>query len=174
MRQNNDSQKLVEQVLQTINPREIADKSLSQTVEVLLNLIEQLQTQLKELKTENQRLKDENNRLKGEQQQPKIKAKKPRGFSQNYSSEKERKRPQNHSKGSKKSQLKIDREEILEYPMELLPVDAQFKGYEEVIIQDITLGTNNVLFLKQKYYSPQNRKTFLAELPLGYEGEFGP
>ncbi len=107
-----DSQKLVEQVLQTINPTEIADKSLSQTVEVLLNLIEQLQTQLKELQTENQRLKDENNRLKGEQQQPKIKAKKPRGFSQNYSSEKEGKPPQNHSKGSKKSQLKIDREEI--------------------------------------------------------------
>ncbi|WP_287279663.1 MULTISPECIES: hypothetical protein [unclassified Okeania] len=39
MRQNNDSKKLVEQVLQTINPTEIADKSLSQTVEVLLNLI---------------------------------------------------------------------------------------------------------------------------------------
>ena len=84
MRQNNDSQKLVTQVLQTINPAEISDKSLSQTVEVLLNLIEQLQTQLKELQEENQRLKDENNRLKGEQQQPKIKAKKPRGFSQNY------------------------------------------------------------------------------------------
>ncbi|NEQ78564.1 MAG: transposase [Okeania sp. SIO2C9] len=58
--------------------------------------------------------------------------------------------------------------------MELLPIDAQFKGYEEVIIQDITLATDNVLFLKEKYYSPQNRKTYLAELPAGYEGEFGP
>ncbi|WP_293064563.1 transposase [Okeania sp. SIO2B3] len=139
-----------------------------------LNDIEQLQTQLKELQEENQRLKDENNRLKGEQQQPKIKAKKPRGFSQNYSSEKERKQPQNHSKGSKKSQLKIDREEILEYPMELLPMDAQFKGYKEVIIQDISLETDNVLFLKEKYYSRSTRKTYLAELPIGYEGEFGP
>ena len=174
MRQNNDSPKLVQEVLQTINPAEIADKSLSQKVEVLLNLIEQLQKQLKELAEENQRLKDENNRLKGEQQQPKIKAKKPRGFSQNYSSEKERKLPQNHSKGSKKSRVKIDREEILEYKMELLPIDAEFKGYEEVIIQDITLGTDNVLFRKQKYYSPQNRKIYLAELPPGYEGEFGP
>ncbi|WP_293062537.1 hypothetical protein [Okeania sp. SIO2B3] len=147
---------------------------MSQTVEVLLNLIEQLQTQLQELQEENQRLKDENNRLKGEQQQPKIKAKKPREFSHNYSSEKERKLPQNHSKVHKKSQLKIDREEILEYPMELLPIDAQFKGYEEVIIQDITLGTDNVLFRKQKYYSPSAGKTYLAELPPGYEGEFGP
>lgn len=25
-----------------------------------------------------------------------------------------------------------------------------------------------------KYYSPQTRKTYLAELPLGYDGEFGP
>ncbi|MGD1805531.1 hypothetical protein ACP6PL_08815 [Dapis sp. BLCC M126] len=53
-------------------------------------------------------------------------------------------------------------------------MDAQFKGYEEVIIQDITLGTDNILFLKEKYYSPQNRKTYLAELPPGYEGEFYP
>ena len=161
-------------MLQTIDPTEIADKSLSQKVEILLNLIEKLHVQLKELQEENQRLRDENNRLKGEQGKPNIKAKKPRGFSNNYSSEKERKLPQNHSKGSKKSQLKIDREEILEYPMELLPIDAEFKGYEEVIIQDITLGTDNVLFLKQKYYSPSRGKTPKAELPPGYEGEFGP
>ncbi len=174
MRQNNDNQKLVEQVLQTIDPTEIADKSLSQTVESLLNLIEKLHVQLQDLQQENQRLRDENNHLKGEQGQPNIKAKKPRGFSNNYSSEKERKLTQNHSKCSKKSKVKIDREEILEYPIELLPMDAKFKGYEEVIIQDITLGTDNVLFLKEKYYSPQKRKTYLAELPAGYEGEFGP
>jgi hypothetical protein len=55
-----------------------------------------------------------------------------------------------------------------------LPQDAQFKGYEEVIVQDISLKTDNVLFRKQKYYSPQTGKTYLAELPLGYDGEFGP
>jgi len=67
-----------------------------------------------------------------------------------------------------------DREEILKYPLELLPADAQFKGYEEVIVQDIKLTTDNVLFRKQKYYSPSEGKTYLAKLPLGYEGEFGP
>ena len=41
-------------------------------------------------------------------------------------------------------------------------------------IQDITLTTDNVLFRKQKYYSPSQGKTYLAELPGGYEGEFGP
>ena len=50
--------------------------------------------------------------------------------------------------------MKIDREEILEYPQELLPGQAQFKGYEEVIIQDIILAADNVLFRKEKYYSP--------------------
>ncbi|MEM7578862.1 MAG: transposase [Cyanobacteria bacterium P01_A01_bin.80] len=30
------------------------------------------------------------------------------------------------------------------------------------------------MFRKQKYYSPQTGKTYLAPLPTGYEGEFGP
>ncbi len=78
------------------------------------------------------------------------------------------------SLGSKNAHIKIDREEILEYPQAHLPADAQFKGYEEVIVQDITLATDNILFRKQKYYSPSKGKTYLAELPGGYEGEFGP
>jgi len=73
-----------------------------------------------------------------------------------------------------KKQIKIDRQQILEYPQDLLPVDAEFKGYEEVVVQDIKLTTDNVLFRKQKYYSPSEGKTYLAELPDGYEGEFGP
>ncbi len=31
-----------------------------------------------------------------------------------------------------------------------------------------------MLFRKQKYYSPQTGKTYLAPLPTGYNGEFGP
>jgi hypothetical protein len=92
--------------------------------------------------------------LKGEKGQPEIKAKNQKGFTSNYSSEKERQTPKKDNKRSKKAGIKIDREEILEYPQELLPVKAQFKGYEEVIIQDIILATDNVLFRKEKYYSP--------------------
>ena len=36
------------------------------------------------------------------------------------------------------------------------------------------MATDNILFRKQKYYSPSVGKTYVAELPLGYEGEFGP
>ncbi|QFS50754.1 hypothetical protein GXM_08248 [Nostoc sphaeroides CCNUC1] len=129
---------------------------------------------VKELREENQRLRDENNRLKGEQGKPDIKALKFKGELSNHSSEKERETPKKHTKTSKNESIKIDREEILEYPRSELPADAQFKGYEEVIVQDIKLTTDNVLFRKQKYYSPSEGKTYLAELPLGYGGEFGP
>lgn len=47
-------------------------------------------------------------------------------------------------------------------------------GSEEVIVQDVKLDTDNVLFRKEKYYSPSEGKTYLASLPLGYEGQFGP
>ena len=160
-------------ILQTIDPKGIADELTHQTIEILLNLIEQLKSEVKELREENQHLRDENNRLKGEQGQPEIKAKR-KGDPSKHSSEKERQKPKKHSKSRKKANLNIDREEILEYPRELLPADAQFKGYEEAIVQDIILTTDNVRFRKEKYYSPSQGKSYLAGLPGGYEGEFGP
>ncbi|MDF5730054.1 MAG: hypothetical protein PUP92_19075 [Rhizonema sp. PD38] len=164
----------VSALLQTIDPKEIEDNAVRQKVELLLNLIEQLNSKVKDLEEENQKLRDENNRLKGEQGKSDIKPNQFKGFKENHSSEKERKTPTKHSKSSKKANIKIDRSEIIEYPQSELPQDAQFKGYEEVVVQDISLKTDNVLFRKQKYYSPQTGKTYLAELPLGYDGEFGP
>ncbi|MHC5861882.1 IS66 family transposase [Nostoc sp.] len=174
MTQSQSRNKPVYDLLQAIDPKGIADESVRRTVEILLNLVEELNLQVKELREENQRLRDENNRLKGEQGKPDIKAKKNKGELSNHSSEKERETPKKHTKTSKNESIKIDREEILEYPRSELPADAQFKGYEEVIVQDIKLTTDNVLFRKQKYYSPSEGKTYLAELPLGYGGEFGP
>jgi len=168
----NDSS--VSDLLQTIDPSGIADESVRRTIEILLNLVEELNSKIKGLESENQRLRDENNRLKGEQGKPEIKAKNNKGEQGNHSSEKERQTPKKHTKSSKNESIKIDREEILEYPRSELPADAEFKGYEEVIVQDIKLTTDNVLFRKQKYYSPSEGKTYLADLPLGYEGEFGP
>ncbi len=62
MRQKTAPEKLVSALLQTIEPKEIADKELCQTVEILLNLIEQLNSKVMELEAENQRLRDKNNR----------------------------------------------------------------------------------------------------------------
>ena len=58
--------------------------------------------------------------------------------------------------------------------MEDLPADAQFKGYVDVVVQDIVVKTDNVLFRKEKYYSPTTGKIYLAKLPQGYEGQLGP
>lgn len=63
---------------------------------------------------------------------------------------------------------------MLEVEADLLPEDAEFKGYEEVIVQDLKIETDNVRFRKKKYYSPSEGKTYTAPLPSGYEGQFGP
>ena len=174
MTQKLPAEKLVSGLLQSIDLQQIADEGVRQTVEQLLNLIEQLNSKVTQLEEENQKLRDENNRLKGEQGKPDIKANKNIGFKKDHSSEKERKTVKERSKKSKNNSIKIDREEIVVYPQEKLPADAQFKGYEEVVVQDILLKPDNILFRKQKYYSPQTAKTYLAPLPTGYEGEFGP
>lgn len=174
MTQKTSSETLITALLQSIEPKQIADEGVRQTVELLLNLIEQLNTKITDLVAENQKLRDENNRLKGEKGKPDIKANKNKGFNKDHSSEKERKKPTERSKRSKNETIKLDREEIVVYPQEQLPADAEFKGYEEVIVQDILLKPDNILFRKQKYYSPSVGKTYLAPLPTGYDGEFGP
>ena len=52
-----ESDKSISDLLQTIEPKGIADESMRHTVEVLLNLIEQLELKVKGLESENQRLK---------------------------------------------------------------------------------------------------------------------
>src|SRR5437660_4500393 len=47
-------------------------------------------------------------------------------------------------------------------------------GYEDVIMQDVEFRTENIQFRKEKYYSPSQKRTYLAALPMGYTGQFGP
>jgi hypothetical protein len=161
-------------LLQSVDPSQIADEYARQTVELLLNIIEQLNASLKELERENQQLRDENNRLKGEQGKPDIKPNTKKGFQPQHSSEAERKVPKEHHKSRKKETIKVDREEVLTIPEEDMPADVQFKGYVEVVVQDLMVRTDHVRFFKETYYSPTLRKTYIAPLPEGYEGEFGP
>jgi hypothetical protein len=143
----------------------------------LLNLVEDLQATVRELQGEVQRLRDENNHLKGEQGQPDIKPNrrgKQSGPGTDHSSEAERRKPQTWQKGGKRAQITINREEVLTVDPAQLPADAEFKGYEDSVVQDVVLRTANVLFHKEKYYSPSERRTYLAPLPLGYDGQFGP
>lgn len=161
-------------LVQSIDPSQVADPGARQIIETLLNIIEQLNLSLKELEAENQQLRDENNRLKGESGKPKIKANTKKGFQPDHSSENERKVAKEHRKSSKKAMIKVDREQVLPNSSDELPDDAQFKGYAEVVVQDLVIHTDNVRFYKEIHYSPSLRTTYTAPLPVGYEGEFGP
>ena len=143
----------------------------------LLNLVEDLQATVRQLQAEVQRLRDENNHLKGEQGKPDIKPNrrgKTPGADKNHSSEAERRKPQAWQKGSKLAKITIDREEVLTVDKTQLPADAEFKGYEDSVVQDVVIHTDNVLYHKEKYYSPSERRVYLAALPPGYTGQFGP
>jgi hypothetical protein len=158
--------------LQSIQDLEGARQAIAQ----LLNLIEDLTADLREAQAEIQRLRDEINRLKGEQGKPEIKPSKKLApsSSADHSSERERHKPRDWKKSSKVDQIHVDREQVARVDPARLPPDAEFKGHEPVIVQDLIIHTDNIRFLKEKYYSPAQAKTYLAELPKGYEGEFGP
>jgi Transposase IS66 family len=158
-------------MLENFDPNMIEDEGLRQVVLHLMNLVENLHAKVQEQAEEIQRLRDENNRLKGEQGQPKIKANKP---APHLSSQKECRESKPHRKANKQAQIRIDRVEVLRVDQQRLPQDAQFKGYEEVVVQDIDFRTDNIKFRKEKYYSPSQKQTYLAALPAGYKGQFGP
>jgi len=99
-------------------------------------------------------LRDENNQLKGEQGKPDIKAKQPRGV---ISLPREN-NPKSHEKGFKNKSLKIDRQQILEYPQICCQMQ-NLKATKEVVVQDIKLTTDNVLFRKQNT-TPSEGKTY--------------
>ena len=145
-----------------IDINQIEDEKMRHLVSRLLNIIEDLSANVSRLQAENQRLRDENNHLKGEQGKPTIKAKK---RVTNHGSEKERRQSKKHQKTSKRDKIQINREETLKIDRDSMPVDAIFKGYEEVVVQDIRVETHNVLFRKEKFYAPSTRKTYLARFP---------
>ena len=161
-------------MLEDIDLSNIQDENARQLIVRLMNLIEAVTTDLRDAQAEIQRLRDENNRLKGEQGKPKVKADRPKTPRVDYSSEQERRKPKRRQKRGKKAKLEIHREQTLQVDKASLPSDAEFKGYEDVVVQDLIFRADNVCFHKEKYWAPSTGETFLAPLPLGYEGQFGP
>jgi hypothetical protein len=164
----------------TVDVTAITDPRASAAIKVLINLVEILVEQNSALQEANQQLKDENNRLKGEQGKPDIRKQSGGDDNNNtdHSSENDRKKRNKEKKRKqkmkKKGVISINRRETIVIDKSILPEDVIFKGYEKRIIQDIKFSTDNIEFSLQTYYSPLLKKTFIADLPAGYHGEFGP
>jgi hypothetical protein len=75
---------------------------------------------------------------------------------------------------SKIEKIEVDREEVCKIDKSMLPADAYFTEYATNIVQDIIITRDNVRFKKEVYYSPSQHKTFMASVPIGYEGGYGP
>lgn len=156
---------------------DIDNKASSRTLLVLTNLVEKLSEEIENLKNENQKLRDENSRLKGEQGKPNIRGRKGGRKEQNVSSEQERKERKGKKKKKskrKKEDIQIDRSEVCKVDQSKLPADAEFKGYENVVVQEILIRTDNVEYKKEVFYSASEKRTYVGELPTGIVGEFGP
>ena len=163
-----------------IRPEEIADEQLAEEVKLLYQVIEQLNGDNERLRVENQRLRDALAVLKGEQGKPNIKGNKKTEQTEqdgDISSEKERKSrkpPEEPKSKAKKHKIKIDRTQLCPVDKNTLPEDAIFKGYQDVVVQEVIIKTDNVEYKREVYYSPSQKKTYLGELPPEIEGEFGP
>lgn len=140
----------------------------------MLNLVQHQATAIDQLRAENQALRAEVARLKGQPPRPRFPdpPAKP-----DPSSENERKAPKRRDKlpRGQRRERHIDRVEPCPVDRSQLPADAVFKGYEETFVQDILIRTDNVLFQREKFYSPSLGRTWLGPLPAGYDqGGFGP
>ena len=71
-------------------------------------------------------------------------------------------------------EIKIDRVVRCKVDPEQLPDDAQFKGFKPKIVQDLIIKSDNVLFEREVYWSQSLRKTYIGDVPKGYEGDYGP
>lgn len=168
----------IKKILHNIDFR--ADSSLqephAETLPILTNLIEGLSEENEKLKIEIQKLRDENNRLKGEQGKPKFPGKKGSGKGKNISSEKDRKQREGKEEKpkSKKKDIPIDRTEICKVDPSILPADAEHRGYEPILVQEILITTDNVEYKKEIFFSPSENRFYVGELPTGIVGRFGP
>jgi hypothetical protein len=133
-------------MLEDLDLNSITDERARELVRQLLNLLEAVMADLRAAQVENQRLRDEINRLKGEQGRPTIQPNTPPPPLKDHSSEQERRIPKTWSKGRKTERIRIDREQVVQVDPDRLPPDAEFKGYEDVVVQDVLFRTDNVLF----------------------------
>jgi hypothetical protein len=137
--------------------------------ESLIQIVLNLQEEIHDHRIALQELKDELRRLRGEKGRPRLNPAVP----DEPSKEQSKRRTAQGRKSGKI--ITVTRRERLAVDQRILPNDAVFKGTRKILIQDIKILTDNVEFEIERFYSPSEKKTYEASLPLGYDGSFfGP
>ena len=160
------AERSVPESLAQLDLASIADEGPRQTMQALLNLVEQLVAENQALRAELTQVKDELTRLKGGQGRPKIRPGKSAGGSTDYSSEQERRTaPKTWAKRGKQDRVRVDRTERVMVDPATLPADAELKGSETVVVQDLVLRTDTVACELAVWDSPSERRSYRARRP---------
>jgi hypothetical protein len=139
----------------------LSNADLTRLVLELLGRIAELERTVAAQREEIARLKD----LKG---RPTIKPGQPSGMDRHTSPPGSGRKP--GRRGPKAPQLTIHEERIVRV---VAPAGSRFKGYEDLLIQDLIVRPHGVRLRRERWLTPDGR-TLVAPLPAGIQGHFGP
>ena len=130
----------------------------------LARLVAELLGELAMLRDENAALRAEIARLKGLKGRPKLK---PSGMERTSAGRAPRTQPPKRGKTTKRV---VHEERVLAIAA---PPGSRFKGYEDIVVQDLRLEARRIRYRRQRWLTPDG-KTLVAPLPAGIQGRFGP
>ena len=138
-------------------------------------LVEAKDAEIGELKASNaalvaevRDLKDEIARLKGLPPRPKFQGR-PSGMEQ-ATSKPLGKKGRKRGRGSKVDKLTVTSQVKLKVEA---PPGSRFRGYEDVLVQDLRISVEVVCYRRERWEAPDGRR-IVAPLPSGIRGGFGP
>ena len=177
------SKETLQSILNAITIRIESGDDLKVVIKELINVIQELYAEL-------ERTRERDRFLEGELQKRKREKSSQLGApgeagdhraKKNHSSENRRKGDRGNESGppgrrgrKSKADLVIDETRRCTLDRGELPPDAQYKGVARIVMRELVIEPRNIEFEREVYYSPSEGKRYMAPLPPGWEGEFGP
>ena len=151
--------------------RKLSKSKLLQAFLIMRNKVEDIEQEVFRLQKANKDLKNENRKLKGEPREPNIKppTQAQKAEENNLKGEKEKKN-KNHKQGGKKDKIEIHERRELRPDPKALPKDVEYHGKRSIYIQDLKFISNNIEFVKHRFFSLLTGKTFEGNYLPNIEG----